>query len=291
MLTCSWILAPLQASQFYAFQVERVIHQLKDFLGIKKEICGLAVKGAQMFFAVSHACSSFLVKSMGFGSKSQHRFFSCPLVEQWAALHHVEETSWETASIVWEQTVVPKLSDSEDLSLSSVKVGARRCAGLRYMDAIDCFDSFVTACLRLLNETVFLSLGVTRCYFFPSSMSQAELSWMCKEAKENECCVSRCSSELVSAWGMNVPRSKAAGGGRCSWARCQQLSSLFCRPGRVLQDRLCYWRLEALSFSSLNYLTRLAAWGAVAAAAKSCFGDCHLRVKLSASVLLWGSGI
>lgn len=44
------------------------------------------------------------------------------------------------------------------------------------MDVIDCFDSFATACLRLLSETVFLSLGVTRCYFFPSSLSQAELS-------------------------------------------------------------------------------------------------------------------
>lgn len=82
----------------------------------------------------------------------------------------------EKLTLVWEQKVLPKLSDSEDLSLSSVKVGAQRYAGLRYMVVIDCFDSFVTACLRLLNETVFLSLGVTSCYFFPSSLSQAELS-------------------------------------------------------------------------------------------------------------------
>ena len=73
--------------------------------------------------------------------------------------------------------MVPKLSDSEDfLSLSSVKVGAWRYAGLRYMGVIDCFDSCATACLRLLSETIFLSLGVMRCYFFPSSLSQAELS-------------------------------------------------------------------------------------------------------------------
>lgn len=63
--------------------------------------------------------------------------------------------------------MVPKLSDSEDLSLSSIKIGAQGYAGLRYMDVIDCFGSFATACLRLLSETVFLSLGVTRCYFFP----------------------------------------------------------------------------------------------------------------------------
>lgn len=72
--------------------------------------------------------------------------------------------------------MVPKLSDSEDLSLSSVKVGARRYAGLRYINVIACCDSFARACLRLLSETVFLSLGVTRCYSFPSSLSQAELS-------------------------------------------------------------------------------------------------------------------
>lgn len=43
-----------------------------------------------------------------------------------------------------------------------------------------------------------------------------------------------------SAWRMNVPSSKVAGGGRCSWARCQQLFFPFRRAGRVLQDRLCY---------------------------------------------------
>lgn len=63
--------------------------------------------------------------------------------------------------------MIPKLSDSEDLPFSSVEVGAQRYAGLRYMDVIDCFDSFAAACIGLLSGTVFLSLGVTRCYFFP----------------------------------------------------------------------------------------------------------------------------
>lgn len=35
------------------------------------------------------------------------------------------------------------------------------------MYVIDCFDSFAAACIRLLGGTVFLSLGVARCYFFP----------------------------------------------------------------------------------------------------------------------------
>lgn len=68
---------------------------------------------------------------------------------------------------MWDQKVVPKLSDYEDLCLSPVKLGAQRYAGLRDMGVIGCFDNLATACLSLVNETLFLSLGVTSCYFFP----------------------------------------------------------------------------------------------------------------------------
>lgn len=72
----------------------------------------------------------------------------------------MEENTPKTAPAMWEE----KFGDSEDLSLSPVRVGA---GGLKYMAVIVCFDRLATACWRLLSETAFLSLGVTRCYFFP----------------------------------------------------------------------------------------------------------------------------
>lgn len=72
----------------------------------------------------------------------------------------MEENTPKTAPAMWEE----KFGDSGDLSLSPVRVGA---GGLKYMAVTVCFDRLATACWRLLSETAFLSLGVTRCYFFP----------------------------------------------------------------------------------------------------------------------------
>lgn len=70
------------------------------------------------------------------------------------------------------------------------------------MDAIDCFGSFATASLRLLNETIFLSVGVTGCYFSPPHRRVRQSLAECTERpRESECCVSRCSLELVFAGG------------------------------------------------------------------------------------------
>lgn len=223
-----------------------------------------------------------------FESKSQHRFFCCSLAEQWAALRHMEENTPKTDCSVGGEGGT-KVWWLWSLSLlSPVKVGAQRYAGLRYTDVIVCFDSLATACLRLLNETAFLSLGVTRCYFFPRCWVGQSLAECAERPGESECCVSRCLSLLggwrfPAAWWQEVVGVHGLGVTAVlsdSW-RC-----------RVLQDRLCYWRQEAL-FPPAAWVTWQdwqpgeVLWQQL----KAVPVDWYLRVKLNSSVFLWGNGI
>lgn len=162
----------------------------------------------------------------------------------------------------------------ETCVLGPVRVGAWRYGGLRYMDVIVCFDSLATACSRLLSETAFLSLGVTRCYFFPHCWVRQNLAERAKRPGKSECFFSRCLS-LLRGWRFPAAWWQEVVGVHGLSVTAVLSDSWSCR--NVLLETG-----NSLSSSSLGYLTRLA---------KAVLVNWHSRVKFNSSVLLWGNGI
>lgn len=269
-------------------RAKRVIQQGNYLPRPEQEICGLSGKGAQTSLGVSHACSSFLVKAHALKVNLSIGSFAASWQNNEQLCIMRRRTCQKLTLQCGRRRRYQSLVTLKSCLLSPVEVGAQRYAGLRSMGVTVCFDGLATACLRLLNETAFLSLGVTRCYFFPHCWVRQGLAECAKRPGESECCVSRCLS-LLGGWRFPAAWWQEVVGVHGLGVTAVLSDSWSCR---VLQDRLCYWRQEAL-FPSAAWVTWQdwqpgeMLWQQL----KAVPVDWHLRVKLNSSVFLWGNGI